>query len=178
ASCGLDPRSQLVHGARLALAFLSGRYSRDLVRHHCIFLPDRPAEPGAVANSRAAQMDLAQAGRRKATEPTIGQPGSGTPVAQCAAARGSSLPSILHRIQCDFLVADRFEKPIRVFRSAGGPVRRNTLRGGADLHAFQRMAFRQEPRKTLACCVSTVHWGSWVPLSHQSAQFKSNDSLM
>ena len=40
------------------------------------------------------------------------------------------------------------------------------------------MAFRQESRKTVACCRSTLHRRSWVLVSHLSAQHKSNDDLM
>jgi MFS transporter, ACS family, tartrate transporter len=42
---GLDTWSPLVRDRRLALAFLSGRYSRHLVRHDCIFfLTDQPSQ--------------------------------------------------------------------------------------------------------------------------------------
>ena len=141
------------------------------------FLTDRPSQARWLAPEQRP-MDRAQTGRRKATEPAIGEPGSGIAFTQCAAARGSSLSSIFHWIQCDFLVANCFEKPIRVFRSTGRPVRRHTLRGGAHRHAVQWMAFRQEPRKTLACCRSAPHRSSCVPVSHQSAEFECNDGFI
>ena len=50
---------------RLALAFLSGRCSRHLVRRRCVFLFDRPAASGALANDRAAAMDFAERWNKK-----------------------------------------------------------------------------------------------------------------
>ena len=128
---GLDTQPQLVRYRRLALAFLAGRCSRDLVRRRGIFLSDRPTGSGALANCRAAAMDFAKVGTRKAVESTIDNDRSGIPFSYCAPARHRSLCSILHWIKCDFLVADYSQKPIRIFRSAGRAVRRYALRCGA-----------------------------------------------
>ena len=87
----------------------------------------------------------------------------------CAPAHHRSLSSILHWIQCDFLVADYSQKPIRIFRSAGRPIRRCALRCGALRDVIQRMAFRQRSRKTLARCVSIVHRRSRILVPDQSA---------
>ena len=56
---------------------------------------------------------------------------SGTAFSHCPPAHQRSLSSILHWIQCDFLVADYSQKPIRIFRSAGRLIRRCALRCGA-----------------------------------------------
>ena len=88
---GLDTQSQLVRNRRLALAFLRGRYSRHLVRYRGIFLSDRPAESGTLANDRAAAMDFAKVRTRKTVEPAIDKYRSGTPFSHCAPARHCSL---------------------------------------------------------------------------------------
>ena len=124
--------------------FFLGRYSRHLIRHRCVFLSDRPAASGALANDRAAAMDFAKVGTGKAIESAIDNRRSGTPISQCSPARQRSLSSIPGWIQCDLLVADYSQKPIRIFRSAGRLVRRGALRCGALRDVVQRMAFRQK----------------------------------
>ena len=50
------------------------------------------------------------------------------------------------------------------------------LRSGVPRHAVQRMAFRQEPRTTLAHCGSTLYYGSWVAGTHPTAELDPGDS--
>ena len=90
------------------------------------------------------------------------------------AAHYRSLSSILHWIQCDFLVADYSQKPIRTFRCAGRSARRGALRCGALRDALQRMAFRQKSRKTLARCGPTLDRRNRIAVPHQSAQLECN----
>src|SRR4029453_18370180 len=110
------------------MAFFLGRDSRHFVRQHCIFLSDRPAESGTLANCRAAPVDFAKLGTGKAGESAIDKHRSGTAFWYCALARHGSVSSILHLLQCDFLVADHSEETIRTFRSARWSVRRSALR--------------------------------------------------
>ncbi len=119
-------------------------------------------------------MDFAKVGTRKAAEPAIDKYRSGTPFSYCRAASYCSLSSILHRIQCDFLVADYSQEPIGTFRRAGRPPRRRALRCGALCDALQRMAFRQKSRKTLARCGPTLDRRNRIAVPHQSAQLECN----
>src|SRR4029078_913658 len=125
----------------LAMAFFLGRDSRHFVRQHCIFLSDRLAASGALANDRAAAMDFQDVGARKAATSTIDKDRSGTPFSHCAPARERSLSSILHWLQCDFLVADHSEETIRTFRSARWSVRRSALRCLVFRDVIKRVAF-------------------------------------
>ena len=133
------------HDRRLALAFLSGRYSRHLVRRRYFFLSDRPGQIRRLANCRSAAMDFAKVGTRKAAKSAINKPRSGTAFSCCRAAGRSGLPSIFPWIHCDVLVADHSETPIRVFKSASRAVRRHALRGGALRDVVKRVAFGQKP---------------------------------
>ena len=128
-------------------------------------------------SAEAAAMDCANVGTRRAVESAIDKHRSGTPFSNCAPAHHRSLPSILRWVQCDLLVADYSQKPIRIFRSAGRPIRGCALRFGALRDVVQWMAFRQRSRKTLARRVSTVHRRSRILVPDQSAQLECNDGF-
>src|SRR4029079_12373108 len=115
----------------MALAFLSGRHSRDLVRPGCIFLSNRLPTAGPLANDGTAGMGFWSVGTRKTAEPTFDEYRSDTSFAHCASARQRSLSSILHWVQRDFLAADYSQRSVGTFRYEGRFVRRSALRSGA-----------------------------------------------
>ena len=123
-------------------------------------------------------MAPAKTGRREATDSPVGNLGPGIAVAHCLFADRSRLPGILRRLRCSLLAADCFETAIWIFRLTSRSAGRCPIHRGPRHHADQRVALRQNSRKTLACCRSSIHQRSRVALPHRSSRPETHDRLL